>query len=206
MLKGSIFKHLAMIRLQNFWINFIKKSAIRKFCHFLFWNVHTFSLIDFGVPKMGFLVFLLGGIWRGVTTYVVFLNTSEVRKHELKHLTRFCTDSTRPNRIVFVMNTFFPPRSCFSLPLAVASSQALASLKVTKQNPLRIFFSLLIGKAISSISPYSSKCFLRWRRGSDNHRYKHIPRRKRVREDKPDLGFGQIRTNASDEDLLHSFL
>ena len=32
----------------------------------LFWNIHTFYLIDFGVPKMGFLVFLLGGIWRGV--------------------------------------------------------------------------------------------------------------------------------------------
>ena len=36
------------------------------FHHFLFWNVYTFYLIDLGVPKMVFLVFLLGGIWRGV--------------------------------------------------------------------------------------------------------------------------------------------
>ena len=32
----------------------------------MFWNVHTFYLIDFGVPKMGFLVFLLGVIRGGV--------------------------------------------------------------------------------------------------------------------------------------------
>ena len=55
-----------MIRLQSFLINFIKKSTFGGFRHFLFWNVYTFYLIDLGVPKMGFLVFLLGGIWRGV--------------------------------------------------------------------------------------------------------------------------------------------
>ena len=50
-----------MIRLQSFRINSIKKSVLGGFCHFLFGNVHIFYLIDFGVPKMGFLVFSSGG-------------------------------------------------------------------------------------------------------------------------------------------------
>ena len=56
-----------MIRLQSFLVNFIKKSTFGGFRYFLFWNVYTFYLIDLGVPKIGFLVFLLGGIWRGVS-------------------------------------------------------------------------------------------------------------------------------------------
>ena len=39
-----------------------KKSALGGFWHLLFWNVHTIYLTYFGVPKMVFLVFLLGGI------------------------------------------------------------------------------------------------------------------------------------------------
>ena len=31
-LKSSIFKHLAMVRLQSFWINFIQKSAFKIIC------------------------------------------------------------------------------------------------------------------------------------------------------------------------------
>ena len=58
MLEGSWL--LAMIKLQSFKIISIKKSALGEFCHYLFWNVNTFYFIDFGVLKMGFLVFLLG--------------------------------------------------------------------------------------------------------------------------------------------------
>ena len=67
-----------MIKLQSFKIISIKKSALGEFCHFLFWNVLTFYLIDFGVPKMGFLVFFSGEyLGRGEGQYGNFSHEPE---------------------------------------------------------------------------------------------------------------------------------
>ena len=45
---------------------FKKKSALGGFGLEGFWIAHTIYLMDFGVPKMGFLVLVLGVIERGV--------------------------------------------------------------------------------------------------------------------------------------------
>ena len=51
----------------NFFKNgFKKKSALGGFGLEGFWIAHTIYLMDFGVPKMGFLVLVLGVIERGV--------------------------------------------------------------------------------------------------------------------------------------------
>ena len=52
-----------MVRLQSF---FIKKYALGRFSFVGFLIARTIYLINYGVPKMGFLVFLLGVIERGV--------------------------------------------------------------------------------------------------------------------------------------------
>ena len=82
MLKGFILKHLAIVRLQTFWINFSKKSALGKFRHFLFWNISYHLLDRFGVLKMFFFVYSSGGfLERGVqinpsiTNYFSFVIT-----------------------------------------------------------------------------------------------------------------------------------
>ena len=56
-----------IIKNLNFFKNgFKKKSALGGFGLEGFWIAHTIYLMDFGVPKMGSLVFLLGVIERGV--------------------------------------------------------------------------------------------------------------------------------------------
>ena len=45
---------------------FKKKSALGGFGLEGFWIAQTINLMDFGVPKMGFLVLVLGVIERGV--------------------------------------------------------------------------------------------------------------------------------------------
>ena len=54
----------------NFFKNgFKKKSAFGGFGLEGFWIAHTIYLMDFGVPKMGFLVLVLGVIERGVVGF-----------------------------------------------------------------------------------------------------------------------------------------
>ena len=57
-----------IIKNLNFFKNgFKKKSALGGFGLEGFWIAHTIYLMDFGVPKMGFLVLVLGVIERGVS-------------------------------------------------------------------------------------------------------------------------------------------
>ena len=62
-----------MIWLQSFWINFIKKSALRGFGLEGFWIARTIYLINFGVPKMGFWFFFWGLSREGCWCYSYFL-------------------------------------------------------------------------------------------------------------------------------------
>ena len=72
-----------IIKNLNFFKNgFKKKSAFGGFGPEGFWMAHTIYLMDFGVPKMGFLVLVLGVIERGVHLYLKCL--MGIRYNEVK--------------------------------------------------------------------------------------------------------------------------